>query len=200
MENEFDYYLIGGDGNPNSPLLRADEGQSTFFLEGEKPVEIDEPIRLCFNNPIPQKPKLLDFHKLSDAVVSKKIYDVLASMNIYGIQLVPAVIRNNKTNDLHDNYWIIYVYNEIMCMDREKSVYTVDEDDEDDEIDDIREFLLDLNILSEIPLEKRLIFLLGEDRSKGIYHKSVVDAIMAVNPKGIHFHPIEKWYEGQQFD
>jgi hypothetical protein len=33
-----------------------------------------------------------------------------------------------------------------------------------------------------------------------LYHKSVVDIIMAVNPEGIVFTPVEEWYDGQQFD
>ena len=196
--NEFEYYLIGSDGNPSVPLLRADGDQSTWFLFGNEPVEINEKVELCFNNPIPNKPEMVDYHSMPNAVISKKIYDVLSPLNIDGIQLVPAVIRNNKTNDLHEDYWIIYIYNKIRCLDRINSEYTVDEDDED-EIEDIEKLVLDKEILKAIPLENRLIFLLKEGRSKRIYHKSVVDAIMAKNPKGIRFYPIEEWYDGIQF-
>jgi hypothetical protein len=61
-------------------------------------------------------------------------------------------------------------------------------------------FFLDIDVLSKIPLEKRLVFLLAEDTPKRIYHKSVVDVIMDTKPIGIQFYPIPQWYEGIQFD
>ncbi|MDR2870589.1 MAG: hypothetical protein LBV04_09070 [Deferribacteraceae bacterium] len=72
-------------------------------------------------------------------------------------------------------------------------------DTNDGEIRSITKLILDKEILSNIPLEKRLIFSLQEDCSKYIYHKSMVDAIMATNPEGIIFTPIEEWHEGIQF-
>jgi hypothetical protein len=198
VTNEFDYYLMDEDYRETSPLLEEEDDQDIWFLEGNEPVEMEEPVRLCFGDPIPKKPILIDYHSMPDSVVSKKIYDVLAPMNIYGIQLIPAVIRNNKTKKLYDNYWVIYVYNEIACLDRENADYEIDEDN--GKVDDIETLVLDKKILSEIPLEKRLAFLLGEARSKCIYHKSVVEAIMSVNPEGIAFCPIEEWHEGIQFE
>jgi hypothetical protein len=198
MNEDFDYYIIGGDGNPSAPLLRADGDQDTWFLIGDEPVEIEKPMELCFNSPIPRNPKMLDYHSLPDTVVSKKIYEALAPMNVYGIQLVPAVVRNNKTNDIYEDYWVVYVYNEISCVDRNLSEYTVDEDN--GSIRQIYTLVLDKKVLENIPLEKRLVFRLGEGISKLIYHKSVVDAIMAVNPEGIRFGKIKDWYEGIQFN
>jgi hypothetical protein len=31
-------------------------------------------------------------------------------------------------------------------------------------------------------------------------HKSIVDKILAINPKGLKFIPVESWKQGQQFD
>jgi len=70
----------------------------------------------------------------------------------------------------------------------------------DGEIRNVMRFFLDTDALAKIPLEKRLVFLLEEDMPKQIYHKSVVDAIMSVNPTGVGFYQIPEWYEGIQFD
>ena len=198
--NEFEYYLIGSDYKPTTPLLRGDDDQDTLFLSNEEPIsQINELMKLCFNSPIPKKVIMTDYHSLPNPVVSKKIAEVLQPINIYGIQLLSAEIRNNKTNEIYTDYFVVYVYNSIKCLDMKNAIYTIDEDEDEDAIESITKLVLDKEILSKIPLVKRLVFLLAEVRSMRIYHKSIVDAIMAVNPKGVVFTPIEEWYEGIQF-
>lgn len=198
MNNEFEYYLIGDDGTPSVPLLMPDGDQSTMMLHGREPVKaLRKPMELCFRPPVPAKPRMVDFHELPSSVFSRKIYDVLQPMNIYGLELLPATVRGKK-DERYEDYWVAYVYNRITCLDMEHSQYDVDEDDGD--IRNILRFFLDKEKLAEIPLEKRLVFLLAEGMSKRIYHKSIVDAVMSVNPVGIRFYPIEEWYEGIQFE
>ena len=196
--NEFEYYLIDGDNNPSIPLLRAEDGQDSWFITGDEPVEeLSEPMKLCFNSPIPKKPIMTDYHSLPKSVVSQKIADTLQLLNIYGIQLIPAEIRNNNTNEIYSDYYVIYVYNKIQCLDMKNAEYKISESS--GKVRAINKLVLDKEILSAIPLEKRLVFLLKEALSSKIYHKSVVDAIMAVNPEGLVFTPIEEWHEGIQF-
>lgn len=197
MEHEFEYYLIDSDDTPSVPLLMADKNQSTRILLDRKPVEpLNTPMKLCFNPPIPRNPRMVDFHELPSSVFSRKIKDVLQPLNIYGLQLLPATIRG-KNDEYYEDYWVAYIYNRITCLDMKNSEYSVYEDD--GKVNFITRFFLDAKKLMEIPLEKRLVFMLAEDISKRIYHKSLVDAIMAVNPKGVAFTPIEGWHEGIQF-
>ena len=191
---EYEYYLIGSDGNPDAPLLNG-SGKDAFLF-GDAPVKIDKPIRLSYRPPVPKKPCMIDYHSMPDSVVSRKICNVLEPINIKGIQLVPAVI-NGKDDDLFEDYWIIYIYNRIACMDMERSVY---ETNRRGKIINIERLFLSRKALAEIPLEDRLVFSLKEDISFCIYHKSVVEAIMSVNPEGVMFYPIEEWYEGIQFE
>lgn len=186
--NEFEYYLIGSNGDPSSPLLRGDD-LNTNFLSRTEPVNTDLPIKLTFNSPIPRKPIMMDYHSMPHSVVSKKIYDVLDSLNIYGVEYLPAVVRDSKTDDLHSDYFIIHVCNRISCLDMNKSEYSMSK--VLNSVSQIDKLVLDKEILSNIPLEKRLIFLLKEGVSKKIYHKSIVDAIMATNPEGVVFSKIE---------
>lgn len=198
--NEFEYYLIDSDYKPTTPLLRDDddEDEDTWFLVEEDPVkERIEPLKLCFNSPIPKKVIMIDYHSLPSSVVSKKIFEVLDEMKIWGIQLLPAEIRNNKTNEIYSDYWVIYVYNKIRCLDMKNAEYTLFKSDR--KVKSINKLILDREILSQIPLEKRLVFSLKEAVSCKVYHKSVVDAVLAANPEGVIFTPIEEWYEGIQF-
>ena len=51
---------------------------------------------------------------------------------------------------------------------------SIDEDDGD--ILDIKTLVLDEDILSDIPLERRLIFVLAESTSTYLFHQSIKDA------------------------
>jgi hypothetical protein len=197
MANDFEYYLIGSDNTPSVPLLMPDDNQDTMMLHGRKPIKpLEKPMELCFRPPVPRKPRMVDFHELPSPVFSQKICDILQPMNINGLQLLPAIIRG-KDNNFFKDYWVAYIYNRIACLDMEHSQYSIDDDGK---VDMITRFLIDNKKLSKTPLKKRLIFLLEEDMPKRIYHKSIVDAIMSVNPVGIQFYPIQEWYEGIQFD
>lgn len=191
MGNKSEYYLIEDDGTPSVPLLMPDKNQNTRILFGRQPVNsLEKPMELCFNPPVPAKPRMVDFHELPSSVFSKKIYDVLQPMNIYGLQLLPATIRGKK-DERYDDYWVAYIYNRIACLDMENSEYSVYGDD--GKVNFITRFFIDNKKLAEIPLEKRLVFLLEEDMPKRIYHKSVANGIMSVNPIGVRFIPIENW-------
>ncbi len=194
MGNEFEYYLIGSDNTPSVPSLKQGDGtRSLMFLIRETPIELSYPLKLCFRKPIPRKPRMVDYHSLPDSVFSQKIADVLQPMNIEGLQLVPTTVVGNDGAE-YENYYIAHIYKHISCMDMYNSKYTISPLDGD--VTDIRRFFLDKEKLAKIPLEKRLIFLLKEDIAKRIYHKSIADAIMATNPVGIQFYPIQEWYEG----
>ncbi|GHU07143.1 hypothetical protein FACS1894151_01000 [Spirochaetia bacterium] len=200
MENEFDYYFIASAGVADAPLLRNDDNlnpDGLDFLDENEETDIEEPVNLCFNSPIPKKPRMVDYHNLPNAVFSQKIYNVLAPMNIAGIQFIPAIINGVK-GEQYDNYWIVNYCNCIECFDKGKSVYEIDDFTECWE--DIEKLYLDKVALSKIPLSKRLVIMPQETSMFELYHKSVVDAIMAVNPEGVRFLPIEGWYEGIQFE
>lgn len=196
-QSQFEYYLIGSDKTSSIPLLMPDDNQDTMMLHGREPIKVlRKPMELCFRPPVPAKPRMVDFHELPSSVFSRKIYDVLQPMNIYGLQLLPAIVRGKK-DERYEGYWVAYVYNRITCLDMEHSKYETSKID--GKIKNILQFFLDKEKLAEIPLEKRLVFLLAEGMSRRIYHKSIVDAVMSVNPVGIKFYPIQEWHEGLQF-
>ena len=169
-----------------------------MMLHGREPVKaLRKPMELCFRPPVPAKPRMVDFHELPSSVFSRKIYNVLQPMNIYGLQLLPATVRGKK-DERYEDYWVTYVYNRIACLDVEHSQYDIDEDDGD--ISNILRFFLVKETLAEIPLEKRLVFLLAEWMSSRLYHKSVVADVMPAHPVRIQLYPIQDWYEGIQFD
>jgi len=53
---------------------------------------------------------------------------------------------------------------------------------------------LDLERLSIIPLEKRLLFRLKECFYYTLYHESLVDAIIKADPTNMRFVSVEAWH------
>ncbi|GHS90140.1 hypothetical protein FACS189487_11490 [Campylobacterota bacterium] len=140
---------------------------------------------------------MVDHLSCDHSVFSKKVYDVLEPLNIKGLQLVPVIITGNKGEE-YDNYWVANIYNTIECFDKEKSVYKYS-----DFLacwERIEKLVLDKEKLSKIPLDERLVFIPKETSQFIVYHKSIVDVILSVNPEGVFFVPVEKWARGQQFD
>ncbi|GHU05913.1 hypothetical protein FACS1894158_10450 [Betaproteobacteria bacterium] len=198
MENEFDYYMVESDNSFTSPLLGFDydvdpDGED-FIIDMEK-AEDDKISYLCYATPVPRKPVMVDYHDLDGReVFSKKVYDVLKTKDIKGLQWVPAVIEGKK-GEVYTDYWIANIYQEYAFLDPKKSERE-GEIDEDGRWDMIDSMVLDRDLMSKIPLEERLVFVSRENAAYVLYHKSIVDLIMSVNPQGIVFVPIEKWYNG----
>ena len=200
--NEFDYYFIASAGGVDVPLLECDcdENPSALrFLARDEYAKIEDPVYLCFNKETTKRlknPRMVDYHTLPYAVFSQKIFDVLYPMQLEGVQLVPAIITGNDGEE-YENYYILHTYNPIECFDKEKSIYKIGAFTKCWANE--KKVYLNREALVKIPLEKRLLFVSKETSRFELYHKSVVDAIMAVNPEGITFIPVEEWYEGVQF-
>lgn len=194
MSNEFEYYRVHRSNDNNIPLLET-EDNCPPYLDLGVPVENPEPLLFRLGKPVPKKPKMADYHSTPKSVISKKIFDVLSPMKIEGIQLLPARIRG-ANDELFTNYWAILILNNLECVDEDLSECDIT----DINLEDVEKLVLDRKKLAAIPLKKRLIFRLKEDRSYQLFHASVVEAIMAIKPEGIRFTNIEEWNEGSFFN
>jgi hypothetical protein len=199
MENEFDYYLIDSDNPGNVPLMVEDDKVDTGgtdFLYQYITVSSDYVAPIAFNPAIKiAKPRLIDAMSLRGTccIFSKKIYDVLNKHNIKYLQLVPAIIRGNK-NETFDNYWIANIYQKVAFFDEEETEFGYI-GESTGTWNDIEKIILDKEKLASIPLEERLVFVSKENPAFVLYHKSVVDIIMSINPEGIVFTNVEEWEE-----
>lgn len=195
MDSEFDYYLISSTGEPNVPILmNHDELNSEDFdydvVYDNSYVEVDSPIYLALNPPYPAKPNFnADLFQTPLAVYSQKIHDVLIQFDIKKYQLLPGIIVDRKGEE-HKGFWLEHIYNEIPCIDTEKS-----------ECDYIpfgktwghfEKIVLNNELLKETPLKDRLIIWPAETSEFMLYHKTIVDAIMEVKPINIKFIPIDE--------
>ncbi|MCP4485831.1 MAG: hypothetical protein GY820_00665 [Gammaproteobacteria bacterium] len=192
-----EYYVIERENNDNYPLVSWDESRGGFGLG--KPVVYKGVIKLRLGEPISPNFEWVDYHSNStNPVVSKIIIDALAPKDIYGIQLVPAKIRNPKDSSAESkSYWFMHIWNRITCMDSENSELELYDDGS---IFGIERLTLDESVLGRIELKERLIFELAEKTSVLLVHKVIKDTIEVVNPKGCRFFKVSDWYSDIAFD
>lgn len=195
MKNE--YYVTESDRE--SCLFSWDQQRGQFGLGKPVNFEAIAPIKIRLGSPIPESPRFVDFHEMPAPVVSTSIYDVLAPMNIYGIQWVPAKVRNPQDpNDEPRDYWFMHVWNQIQCLDTDNS--ELEYSRSGNTIFGIEKLVLDEKSLGLFDLQKRLIFELTEDTSVLLVHQSIKDAILSVNPTGIRFFPASEWNSDSSFE
>ena len=60
--------------------------------------------------------------------------------------------------------------------------------------------VLDERVLQDIPLERRLVFVLAESTSTYVFHHSVVEHVLAPKPEGLRFIRVDRWNDASGFD
>ncbi len=190
-----EYYVMESENNDDYPMFSWDQASGDFGLG--KPVEWKDPLKLKLSDPAPGF-RLVDFHEAPAPVVSRRIVDSLLPLDLYGVQFVPAKVRNPEDKSFEPrDYWLIHVWNRIACLDREESDLELYDDGT---IFGIEEFVLDEEKLEEVEPGKRMIFELGEKTSVLLVHETVKKAIESAEPKGIHFYKASEWYSDIAFD
>jgi hypothetical protein len=188
-----DYFVIERAGPNTYPLLGWDQSASAF--RKGRAVAITEPVKLRLAEPVPPRPIMVDHHSLPQPVLSTRLKDVLAPLQLSRVQLIPADV---KVKDDVLRYWLLHIFNEIHCLDRTRSVCSFYPDGA---VLGIEFLALDEEALGRISLEERLVFVLAESTSVYLFHRSVVDRVMALTPPpdGLRFIPVADWNDSAGF-
>jgi hypothetical protein len=193
MQDQFEYYRVHRDNDDSIPILASDSGNPSYLYD-EQPIGDPKLMLFKLGKPVPKKPKMADYLSSPSCIISRKLLDVLDPLKVEGIQLLPAQVRG-KNDEIFSDYWAIHIYHNLKCVDTTLSDCVV----RNSGLGYVKKLVLDKKVLEKIPLDKRLIFRLGEDPAYQLFHISIVDAIMAVKPEGIRFTNIEEWNEGSFF-
>lgn len=189
-----EYFVLESAASNDYPMLAWDEYLATFG--GPRPFKpIGRPVKLRLGRPIPKKPVMVDFHEASEPVFSPRMKEALEPLDLHGVQFVLADVQV-KPDDVRP-YWVMHVYNWIVCVDRTRSVLSIDTDDGG--VLGVRKLVLDEQVLSEIPLERRLVFCPKETTSTHVFHQSIVEKVLALQPEGLRFIPVNRWNDSAAF-
>ena len=191
--NEFDYYLIQADKG-NYPHLEVDDdfnegfNSEIFSYDREAPDGAEAHVKFRY---VEKGFTMPDYHWCSCRhIFSKKIYDVLKDVAIKDFKLVPTIIRGKKDEEYTD-YWTANIFRKFAFLDEEKSEF--DCKLSSGSWNGIEKMVINQELMSAVPLEERLIYIVKEGSAHVLYHKSIVDLIMSVNPTGVRFISIEEW-------
>lgn len=141
-----------------------------------------------------------------DLLVKEYIKNQICRFDTSGLYMQPSIYINDEGERL-DDYWFLTFYKTLDCWDRDRSVVDIFEDDEDDDLDGIEptievdKFVLDSEVLDEIPENERLLFKMGGNVSKSyvVVHQKVVDFFEKNNISGVRFFKLSEFEEGDQF-
>ena len=194
LQNE--YYILDRENNDNYPLFSWDQIETEYGLG--KPVDYKEPVKFRLGDSASPNFEWVDYHKVPDPVISKRILDALLPLDLHGVQFVPAKVRNPRGpfSEPRD-YWLIHVWNRIACLDKEKSELELYDDGS---IFGIDKLVLNEKTLAMFDLRKRMIFELTEKTSVLLIHQRVKEAIESVHPIGVRFFKATEWNSDKTFE
>ena len=194
-----EYFFLGIVEHPDYPMLALSKDFKNYAIDFlcTEPIEYEQTIQLKFRDPVPRKPRMVDYHSFStpSPVFSEKLKKVIEGIPVKDIQFVPVLICN-KNDELIEGYHAIKVCNSIECADMDLSGYDTFSDGE---ISAFTKLVLDNEKLDKIPLENRLIFALGEKITYVLYHISVVEKMLETTPEGMTVYRLAGWDSSAPF-
>ncbi|MFP2929477.1 imm11 family protein [Pyxidicoccus sp. 3LG] len=188
-----EYFVIEAAASNAHPMLAWDEYLPG--LGGPRPAKpLGRPVKMRLRKPVPRNPVMVDHHELPDPVLSPRLKEVLEPLELHNVQFVLADVKV-KPDDVRP-YWLMHVYNWIACIDRERSVLTFYDSGD---VLGVRKLVLDEKVLQEIPLERRRVFCPAETPATHVFHQSIVEKVLALQPEGLRFIPVDRWSDSAAF-
>ena len=189
--NPEEYYVIRVDySSEHIPMLAWGETSSRKFLKAEKITDMETPLKIEFDDPVPKKPLMNDILELgSSYAISEKLKQLLEKADLINLQYFPATILKTKKESI-TGYYILHCHNVIPAVDKNNYEGSAVEDGK---IFEIKRFTLDADLLNKIPLHDRLFFRLAENRAYTIIHQSIVDEIKKAEITGILLYSVNNW-------
>ncbi len=192
-----DYYVIESENNDDYPLFAWDQA-SDDLIKGTT-ASSTAPRQVRLGDPLSPRYQLVDYHVMPEPVISARLRNELLMQHIEGIQLLPLIVNLPKPQPpLVDAYWLLHPCNAIACIDQANS--DIEYSSSGNTIFGIDTLALDTKVLEAIPLEKRLIFVLAENVSVYLFHKSIVEKIQQGNFKGCRFFKVSEWNSDVAFE
>lgn len=193
-----EYFFLRRKGN-NFPLVDYINWPDSDIDYLEEEFEDKRVIPFMFSEPLPNAPQIADLHTCAyKLVISKKIKDILSKMYLKNIQFIPATIQDSS-GEMHEEYYIIHIYNLIECMDMKASAWEADMDDPE-MVYNIEKLVLDNEKLNKIPIENRLVLALQEHPLTTVYHRTIIEKILAAKPTGVGVYCLADWDGSNPFE
>jgi len=130
-------------------------------------------------------------------LINNELRDKLKFFDITYFQLYPAVIIDDNEH-YHENYWFFNIYNNLDCIDYDKSI--IRDYEVGDKYHDVNTYYLSDAVLDKIPEEERLIFRpANTDIGFTFVHQKIVNVFNDYGVDTLRFMKVSEWEMGKQF-
>jgi hypothetical protein len=160
------YFIRRPMGDDATPSLKADDDTSMrdYITEaqplGEPLVFLNSWRKENAKKQIKEKIRSILFEG-TNLLVSGKIRRSLLDFDIPNLSMCPSVYIDDR-DKWHEDYWFLTFTQSFDCWDKNASTY-IDDPIEDDDVKlyHVQKFILDEQLLNQVPLEQRLLFKMG---------------------------------------
>ncbi|WJE08515.1 hypothetical protein [Pseudoalteromonas sp. JC3] len=196
--NELAMYLkpLKKTARRNFDFERLEWGEEPLFFENAFKDEYQNLGRCCV---LPDVSFYATIPILNDSIRNK-----LKFYNFSNVQLYPTVFIDDN-NTYHENLWCMNFWEELDCLDREKSKFSkraMEKLKLDPLADGLStyKYSLDSDVLDKIPEEERLIFKMGPDDMGYVFvHQKIADIFFEEKATGVNLVKVSDFEEGMQF-
>jgi len=130
---------------------------------------------------------------------SNRLYQQMATFDIQGMQLFPAVFINDDKK-YHEDYFLTNFYEKLDCLDVDKSIIVRKRERRNKITYNVDTISLSNKVLDAIPEEQRLMFRIDKITDGFvIVHQKIKDIIEQENATGAKFYRIDQYTKGDQF-
>ncbi|MCP3167317.1 hypothetical protein LZ199_30860 [Myxococcus sp. QH3KD-4-1] len=189
MQN--DYFMLMGD-SLNQWMTREGpppEKQLVGVNWRQRPVFVANPIKLRIRTGVLPKEPFPAYEGSCTPLLSAQAKSLLEPLAISHLQFLPADV-SFESGEVQ-RFWWLHTCRSIYCVDKKRTkglFYSPRE------MLAIGKLVLDEHALAAIPLERRLIFRLGELLYTILLHSSLVDQLRGWEAEGFKFMPVAEWY------
>lgn len=148
-------------------------------------------LKFYFDETTVKEPILYDhIEKGMSPLFSKRVKEVLELFDYFpAVQCVESAITFK--DQIFEEYYYLNILNYISCVDTNHSIF--DTKRRTGKIGTFDKLVLLEDTLNNKSLPQRLIFRLEEAASVVLFHESVVEAVMKIEPTGLKFYHVDKW-------
>jgi hypothetical protein len=136
-----------------------------------------------------------DFLLAPKVILHKRITNEMKKLNMEGVKFIPtelAILNHDILDEAQFYRDRDNIINDYVCVDVKNNYSALDREKSFEEWDGgIKLISLDQKVLEKKPLNKRLAFHLREAGIYTLFHQSVIDVIISLNPTGVNIYDIE---------
>lgn len=185
-----EYYVLETSSDNEMFIHPAHEDVDNLLMKNDY-IDPTIVLRFYFDEDMVKEPMAIDYIEEGiSPFISKKLKEIIELFDYFpAIQFVESTI--SFKDQIFEEYFYLNITNRLQCVDKDLSEFTLSRTS--GKIRSFDKLILFEEALKQRSLQQRLIFRLEEKTGTILFHESIVEAVMKVEPTGLHFYPVDEW-------